>query len=527
MEFRLLGPLEVRDEDRVLAIPGAKERALLAILLLEANRHVSSERLIDELWADRPPETARNSLQVRVSNLRKALGSGGRHIVVSQRAGYMIRVEQGQLDLQRFEGLIEEGDAALVGGEAAVAAEKLSEALALWRGPALAEFAAEPFARSAAGRLEELTLLALEKRIEADLLLGRDARLVPELETLVVLHPLREQLRAQLARTLYSCGRQAEALATLAAFRRHLVAELGLEPGPALRELERAILRQDPGLEAAKVPVANRAILVAVLDERALDPLLGIAATLARRPPHELIVVMPLAASSDLAAATALLQRRRAALVAAGLPVRVAAFTSATPALDLIRIATEQDVDLILVDAPPALLEDAELSALLARAPCDVGVLIPREIVASRPVLVPFTGDEHDWAAIELGAWFAAAQQTPLKIVGATADDAAGTRDASRLLADASLAVQRTLGVAAEPLLVDPTPEHLLRAAGEAALVVLGVPERRLREGLGPVRVALVRETMVPVLLVRRGSRPSGLAPRESQTRFTWSLRVS
>jgi len=524
MEFRVLGPLEVRDEDRVLSIPGAKERALLAILLLEANRHVSSERLIDELWADRPPETARNSLQVRVSNLRKALGPGGSHIVVSQRAGYMIRVEQGQLDLQRFEGLIEEGDAALGDGEAAVAAEKLSEALALWRGQALAEFASEPFARSAAGRLEELTLLALEKRIEADLLLGRDARLVPELETLVVRHPLRERLRAQLARTLYSCGRQAEALATLAAFRRHLVAELGLEPGPALRELERAILRQDPGLGVPEVPVANRAILVAVLDERALEPLLGIAATLARRPPHELIVVMPLATSADLATATALLQRRQAALVAAGRPARVAAFTSATPGLDLIRIAAEQDVDLILVDAPPALVEDAELSALLARAPCDVGVLVPREVVASGPVLVPFTGDEHDWAAIELGAWFA--QQTPLKIVGATADDVAGTRDASRLLADASLAVQRTLGVAAEPLLVDPTPEHLLRAAGEAALVVLGIPERRLREGLGPVRVALVRETTVPVLLVRRGARPSGLAPRGSQTRFTWSLRV-
>ena len=526
MEFRLLGPLEVRDEDRVLSIPGAKERALLAILLLEANRHVSSDRLIDELWTDRPPETARNSLQVRVSNLRKALGSSADHVVVSQRAGYMIRVEQGQLDLQRFEALIEEGDAALVDGEAAVAAERLSEALALWRGPALAEFASEPFARSAVARLEELTLLALEKRIEADLLLGRDARLVPELEALVVRHPFRERLRAQLARTLYSCGRQAEALATLAAFRRHLVAELGLEPGPALRELERAILRQDPGLGAAGVPAATRAILVAALAERALGPLLGIAATLARRPPHELIVVMPLAASADLAPATALLQRRRAALVAAGLPVRVAAFTSATPGLDLVRIATEQDVDLILVDAPPALVEDAELSALLARAPCDVGVLVPREIVASGPVLVPFTGDEHDWAAIELGAWFAAAQQAPLKIVGATADDAAGTRDASRLLADASLAVQRTLGVAAEPLLVDPTPEHLLRAAGEAALVVLGVPERRLHEGLGPVRNALVRETSVPVLLVRRGSRPSGLAPRESQTRFTWSLRV-
>lgn len=526
MEFRLLGPLEVRDEDRVLSIQGAKERTLLAILLLEANRHVSSDRLIDELWGDRPPETARNSLQVRVSNLRKALGSVGSHIVVSQRAGYMIRVEQGQLDLQRFEGLIEEGDAALVDGEAAFAAEKLSEALALWRGPALAEFASEPFARSAAGRLEELKLLALEKRIEADLLLGRDARLVPELETLVVRHPLREQLRAQLARTLYSCGRQAEALATLAAFRRHLVAELGLEPGPALRELERAILRQDPGLRASEVLVANRAILVAALDERALGPLLGIAATLARRPPHELIFVMPVAAGADLATATALLQRRRAALVAAGLQVRVAAFTSATPGLDLVRIATEQDVDLILVDAPPALFEDAELSALLARAPCDVGVLVPHEI-ASGPVLVPFTGDEHDWAAVELGAWFAAAQQTPLKIVGATADDAAGTRDASRLLADASLAVQRTLGVAAEPLLVDPTPEQLLRAVGDAALVVLGVPERRLREGLGPVRAALVRETTVPVLLVRRGSRPSGLAPRESQTRFTWSLRVS
>jgi nucleotide-binding universal stress UspA family protein len=207
--------------------------------------------------------------------------------------------------------------------------------------------------------------------------------------------------------------------------------------------------------------------------------------------------------------------------------VRVAAFTSATPGLDVVRIAAEQDVDLILVDAPPALVEDDELGALFARAPCDVGVLVPREILGSGPVLVPFTGDEHDWAAVELGAWYAAAQETSLRIAGATAHDAAGARDASRLLADASLAVQRTLGVAAEPLLVDPTPVELLRAVGDAALVVLGVPERRLREGLGPVRDALVREATVPVLLVRRGSRPSGLAPRESQTRFTWSLRVS
>jgi DNA-binding SARP family transcriptional activator len=525
VEFRLLGPLEVRDGDRVLPIRGAKERAVLALLLLEANHFVSSERLIDELWPDSPPETAKNSLQVRVSHLRTALGSGSTAIA-SQAAGYVIRTESGQLDLEHFERLIEDGDDALLTGDPAVAAERLRAALALWRGPPLAEFTAEPFARVAAARLEELGLLALEKRIEAELLLGRHATLVPELETLVAEHPLREQLRALLARALYAGGRQADALATLTAFRRELVEELGLEPGPALRELERNILRQDPGL-ATTVPATNRAILVAALNESALESLLSIAATLARRPAHDLIVVMPLAADADLAAATRLLRLRREALVAEGLQVRVAAFTSAEKGADLVKIATEQDVDLVLVDAPPALAADAELDALVTGAPCDVGVVVPRELASAGPVLVPFTGDDHDWAAVELGSWFAGSRQTTLTIAGTTADDAAGARDASLLLADASLAVQRALGVTAEPLLLDPTPEQLVLAARDAALVVLGVPERRLRGGLGPVRAALVRDATVPVLLVRRGARPGGLAPRSSETRFTWSLRVS
>ena len=249
MEFRILGPLEVADGDVNVALGGVRQRALLAILVLNANEVVSADRLIDELWGERSPESGRSALQVRVSQLRKALGEGGAQLL-TRAPGYVLSLERDQLDLERFERLVREAAAS----EPPVAAEKLREALALWRGPPLADLAYESFAQAAVSRLEELRLGAVEKRIDADLALGRRGELVAELEELVAEHPLREHLRAQLMLALYRCGRQADALEVHRRTREELSAELGLEPGRELRELESAILNQDPSLEPLSPP---------------------------------------------------------------------------------------------------------------------------------------------------------------------------------------------------------------------------------------------------------------------------------
>ena len=234
-----------------------------------------------------------------------------------------------------------------------------------------------------------------------------------------------------------------------------------------------------------------------------------------------MILARALDPTGDLAAATALLHEARERLLAGGLPARAAAFRSPDPGGDLVRLATEQDVDLILVDAPPTLIENEVIATLLARAPCDVGVLTAGD-GSKQHVLVPFSGAAHDWAAIELAAWIARAREAPLRLAGSSG--AADGRDASRLLASASLAIQRVLGVAAEPLLVEPGAEQLVRAADDAGLVVLGLSERWQQEGLGVVRGELVAGAKPPVLLVRRGLRPGALAPPASMTRFTWTL---
>jgi DNA-binding SARP family transcriptional activator len=222
MEFRILGPLQVLDEGRELPLGGAKQRALLALLLLDPNRVVSRDRLIDELWHADPPETAPTALQVYVSQLRKALG---RDLILTQPPGYLIRVSDGELDLHRFERLVATARAE----EPAQAARLLREGLALWRGAPLAELG-DSFARAERARLEEQRLAALEQRIEAELALGRHAELVPELELLAREHPLRERLRGQLMLALYRCGRQADALESYREARRLLDAELGLQP---------------------------------------------------------------------------------------------------------------------------------------------------------------------------------------------------------------------------------------------------------------------------------------------------------
>ena len=252
MQFRLLGPLEVVDEGRSIEVGHGKRRSLLAVLLLHPNEVISAERLIDALWGERPPATAAKSLHVYVSQLRRELGrdaasvNGG--VLVTRGNGYVACVGADDIDTQRFERTLADGLRSLGSGDARRAAARLSEAIAMWRGPALADLAYEEFAQQEIARLEELRLVAVEGRINADLDLGRHAEVVGELEALVREHPLREQLRGQLMLGLYRCGRQAEALDAYREARTLLVSELGLEPGPALRELEAKILDHSPEL---------------------------------------------------------------------------------------------------------------------------------------------------------------------------------------------------------------------------------------------------------------------------------------
>jgi predicted ATPase/DNA-binding SARP family transcriptional activator len=257
MDFRILGPLEVIEGEQPLPLVGAKQRALLALLLLSANEPVSVDRLIEDIWGDQPLEAGRKRLQVHVSRLRKALGAGDGPLVTRPN-GYMVRVEPNELDLERFERLAHEGSRALAAGDPERAAERFREGLKLWRGPPLADLSFEPFAQSEIGRMEELRLGALEDRIDADLARGRHAELVPELEVLVAEHPLRERLRRLLVLALYRAGRQADALEAYRAARAMLIDELGLEPTPELRQLEQAILTHDASLQAPEMAPASR-----------------------------------------------------------------------------------------------------------------------------------------------------------------------------------------------------------------------------------------------------------------------------
>ena len=254
LQFRILGPLEVVGDHGPLHLGGPKQRATLAILLLSVNRVVSVDRLADDLYSGAAPVTAVTQVQRQISELRKALGTES--TIDTRPPGYVLRVAPEQVDLRRFERLAEEADRALSQTQARLAADLLREALDLWRGEALADFTYEPFARSAIERLEELRLAALEQRIEADLQLGRHAGVTAELEQLVAEHPLRERFCRQLMLALHRSGRQAEALKVYGEARENLVEEFGLEPSTGLRELERAILAQDPALDATELAAA-------------------------------------------------------------------------------------------------------------------------------------------------------------------------------------------------------------------------------------------------------------------------------
>jgi nucleotide-binding universal stress UspA family protein len=316
--------------------------------------------------------------------------------------------------------------------------------------------------------------------------------------------------------------------------------------GPVLRLIDprgRLSVRPEEELHAAAAaPAPERAILVAPQDGKNLEGLLALAVPLARAEPRRELILARLlvptriatglaADDHDLDRVAAELHRRRAQLLAGGLAVRSLAFTAADVAADLLRLASEQSIDLILLDGRRPLLGEGvprgPVGEVLLRAPCDVGVLVERDggtvaVGPDHPVLVPFGGAEHDWAALELGAWIASSYEAPLRLLGAAAGEE-GRRDASRLLGNASLVLQQLAGIPAEPLLIEPGREGVLRAAEGAGLLVVGLSERWREEGLGPVRSQIARAAPAPTLFVRRGSRQGALAPRDSLTRFTWS----
>ena len=496
-EFRLLGPLEASADGKPVELPGGKPRALLARVLLDAGRVVAVETLVDSLWGERAPPSAHKVVQVYVSQLRKALGADR---IETRAPGYLLRTERDELDLGRFEALAESARAT---PDPRRRAKLLTEALDLWRGPALEEFRDEPFAPAAARRLAELRLSVLEQRIEAELELGEHARLVAELEALAEQEPLREWPRRQLMLALYRSGRQAEALERFREGRRRLVDELGIEPSPSLQELERAILRHDPALDDSGAPRATPRGSVICVGAELVDLLAPLCAD-----GRELIVVEIAASADELSEGAAALERIRAKLLAGGVEARTLCFTSNAPDDDLARLAEEQEAELLVVSG----------SAAPEAAQCDVAIA-PRPELSFQPegpVLVPFGGDREEWAALELGAWLARAHGLPLRLLGAEASGE--KRDASRLLASASLALQRFAGTASEPVLVAPGAEGILAERGSVLVASLPAGE------LDRTRQALAERTTIPLLLVRGGLRPGGLAPEHTLTRFSWSL---
>jgi YVTN family beta-propeller protein len=257
VEIRLLGLLELAADGRVLELGGGRQRALLAVLALRPNEVVSTDALIDALWGEAPPPTAPKALQGLVSQLRRAIAPLGDGVILTRSPGYLLDVDPDVVDAHRFERLATRGRLD-VESDPRGAAETLREALALWRGEALAEFAYEPFAQDAIRHLAEERLDAFESLFEAELALGRHGEVTAELQALVVANPLRERLRGQLMLALYRSGRQAEALEAYREGRLILDRELGLEPDVELRRLEQAILAQDPALGRAEKPRPQR-----------------------------------------------------------------------------------------------------------------------------------------------------------------------------------------------------------------------------------------------------------------------------
>jgi len=519
--FGILGPIEALYDGTPLQLGGPRRRSTLALLLLNANRVLSIDQLADALYAGRPPVTAVTQVHRQVSELRKVLGSKA---IRTQASGYLINVPRGQLDLFHFEELVSDAAEAMSRSDAARAARLLKEALALWRGDALGDLGGEEPFVSHTRRLEELRLTTQERLAEAELALGRHPEVAAELERLVAGHPLRESLRALQMLALYRSGRQAEALEVFRKARTELVDQFGIEPGSALRAMERAILRQDSTLELEPSGTDEpQAILLVASRDDAFDELLPFVQPLAAS--RELILARLTAEEDELAsaAASAKAHCRRFSDGA-----RTAVFTSSDWVDDATRLADSYAAQLVLVDAAERIdgehLPD-ELAALLDRSAADIGIVVGAPRVSGE-IFIPFGGGEHDWAALELATWLAAAAGTELVLVGTGSDRQSGRRDASRLLAHAALAAQRLAGVSTRPLLAPPSADGLCNAVEPAVAVIIGLTENWRSTGIGDARRALVAAG-APLVIVHRGPRPGGLAPNESRTRFSWTLDYS
>ncbi|HET8756658.1 MAG TPA: AfsR/SARP family transcriptional regulator, partial [Solirubrobacteraceae bacterium] len=252
MRLSILGHVEASVDDQPVMLGGAKQRAVLAMLSLEANRPVTADRLVEGLWGEHPPPSAPKMVQNYVWRLRRALAGDGAEIVTRGR-GYELRIDREHVDVCRLERLVSEAARAAENGRANGAAR---EALGLFRGDPLADLADEPFANAEIRRIEELRLTAAELAIDADLEAGRHQEVVGEIDALLSDNPLRERLHAQRMLALYRCGRQAEALEAYRHARQTLVEAVGIEPGPELQRLHDAVLRQDPSLDVEPVVAA-------------------------------------------------------------------------------------------------------------------------------------------------------------------------------------------------------------------------------------------------------------------------------
>ena len=474
--FRILGPLEVSSPEGPIRLGGPRQRSVLAILLLDPNRIVSIDRLAEELYGGAPPVSAVTQVHRQISELRMLLepersaGSAG-SVVETRPPGYRVRVAPDALDLLLVERLADDAGSALASGDAEAAVPLYRQALAQWRGAPLADLAFEPFARPVIERLSELRLTIVERCLGAELELGRGAELVAELEQLVLDNPLNERLRAQLMIALYRAGRQADALERFRTGRAALVEAFGLEPTPALKELERRVLLQDPTLDApGRRPCAGPAGRRPDRAPRGVGRRGAGPSGRRREPPRR---ARPPRAARDPGRAARGAARRAPSRPRApgsddlgreGVTCRAAAFVSRSPGVDTARLALTHEADTTVVDAPRDLARDGvvpdAIALMLERSPCDVALL-----TGSAPptfeggVSVLFGGGDHDWAAAELGAWLAAGAGVPLRLVGA-GGRGAGAGDASRLLASASIAIQRLVGVEVEPVLADPGPER-------------------------------------------------------------------
>jgi DNA-binding SARP family transcriptional activator/WD40 repeat protein len=386
MRYGILGPLEVSAGAGGAAVPsGAKARALLAILLLHANEAVSADRLALAMWGDDAPHGSVKALQVHVSRLRRALGDGA--VIETTPGGYCLRVEPGELDVERFDELVEGGRQALADGDAQRAAVLLREGLGVWRGPALSDLAQESFATSEIRQLEERRLAASELAIDCDLAAGRHREVIGEIGALVAEHPLRERLHAQRMLALYRCGRQAEALEAYREARQLLVDEIGVEPGAELRALHEAILRQDPSLDLVRTELPRQ------LQAAVRQPMVGRERELTwlwtrwervRAGPGELVAVIgPLGIGRTrlVAAFAADVQREGAAVSYVDGWQRVDDVVAATR-----RVADAQRPMLLVVDDV-----DADPSAVAA-----LGAL---DLASTRALVVATTQDAGDLTA--------------------------------------------------------------------------------------------------------------------------------